>query len=326
MARIAVIMVNYNAAQLAISGIESVLKHDHPGHVVDIHVLDNASPLGDADVLQSAAEKSCWGDRVTLYRQTENLGFGRGNNHVISALLERDEKPEFVFLLNPDAALENEAIAILADFMDANPSVAVAGARIESPEGDAVTAAFNFPSTISEFSSGVAFGPIDRLLARWRVPLSPDLPRRQVDWVAGAAMIARVKALRQVNFFDPAYFLYYEEVDMMRRLKLAGWQTWFVPEAIAVHEEGRSTGVKSGESERRRLPLYLYESWRIYYLSQFGRASAIFTACCRVLGISLGHVIFSVRGRRPSAPLMFYRDFYGIVIRPLLGLKAKHYD
>ena len=324
-ADISVIVVNYNTAALALAAVESVLARDHGGRRVEVHLVDNASPRGDAAPLREAIAARGWQDRVTLYAETVNHGFGRGNNLVLEALCRRPVPPSLVFLLNPDARLENEAIAILADFLEAHPKAGAAGARIEKPGGIPVTAAFRFPVLAAEFAKGIAFGPVSRALARWEVPLGADIPTGRVDWVAGAAVMLRLPALKDAGFFDPAYFLYYEEVDLMRQLARHGWQTWYVAEARVVHAEGAATGVKSGEAPRRR-PAYWYQSWRHYFQKNHGRAYALATGAAWVTGSLLNRGIAALRGRTPAAPPRFLPDFWAMALRPLLGFQARPYD
>lgn len=325
-AQISVIVVNYGTAALAIEAVESVLARQHGGRPVDVHLVDNASPGDDAEVLAVAQRRPGWVGQVFFYPETENHGFGRGNNLVLKALAARAAPPKYVFLLNPDAQLENETLEILADFLDSHAGTAVAGASIRKPGDVPVTAAFRFPGVISEFTGALSVGPVTRACARWQVPLDPELSTGPVDWVAGAAMMARLSALEQADFFDPNYFLYYEEVDLMYRLKQAGHTIWYVAEARAVHLEGAATDVKSGRSERRRRPAYWYESWRFYFVKNYGRARALAAALAWILGATLNHGVERLRGRTPSAPLHFLSDFWGAGIRPLLGMKASRND
>ncbi|MEM9139195.1 MAG: glycosyltransferase family 2 protein [Pseudomonadota bacterium] len=327
MARIAVIIVNYNAGELAIAAVESVRARDHAGHDVEIHLVDNASPAGDGVLLTEAAEVRGWGAEVTLYREPVNHGFGRGNNVVLHALTARANPPDYVFLLNPDAHLRNEALAVLATFLDETPAAAVAGARSRKPDSPGpVTAAFRFPGLISEFSGALSFGPVARVLRRWQVALDPDLARSPVGWVSGAAVMARFRVWQELGFFDPAYFLYYEEVDLMLRTQRAGWQCWHVPEAEIVHVEGASTDVKSGRVERRRRPAYWYESWQYYFRKNHGRGYALTAAALWMLGAAGNHFLAALRRQPPGAPLHFFADFWGAGIRPLLGLEARYRD
>ena len=270
---VCVIIVNYGTADLALEAATSVLAQADRLH--SLHIVDNASPGPDAVRIADTITTRAWGDRVTLHPERVNHGFGRGNNLVIAALLNTPNPPDKIFLLNPDARLGNDAVTLLARFLDANPKAGAAGARIEKPGGIPVTAAFRFPGLISTFSGAVAFGPLSRLCARWQVPLPATLPSGPVDWVAGAAVMFRTAALRDAQMFDPAYFLYYEEVDLMRQTAKAGWQTWYVAEALVLHAEGAATGVKSGRPERRRLPAYWYQSWQYYMRKNHGRATAL---------------------------------------------------
>ena len=325
---ISVIIVNYGTFDLALEAAASVLEHSD--RVRDIHLVDNASPGAspgaEARHLAAAIAERHWQGRVILHAETTNHGFGRGNNLVIAALAKAETPPDKVFLLNPDARLGNDAVRILAEFLDAHPQAGAAGARIEKPGPcgslQTVTAAFRFPSLAGTFASAVAFGPIARLFARWQVPLSPDLPTARVDWVAGAAVMLRMSALHKAGFFDPEYFLYYEEVDLMRQLARKGWQTWHVAEALVFHAEGAATGVKSGESGRRRLPAYWYHSWQYYMRKNHGRAVALLACLAWGFGAVFNMGLSWLRGREPAAPLHFLPDLWAHALRPLLGLRG----
>jgi GT2 family glycosyltransferase len=63
-----------------------------------------------------------------------------------------------------------------------------------------------------------------------------------VDWAQSAALLVRVEAARAIGYFDPAFFVYSDEVDFCKRLADAGWSTLYVPTAEAVHHEQLSTG------------------------------------------------------------------------------------
>jgi hypothetical protein len=104
-ADVSVIIVNYGTAELALEAAASVL--DRADRVRDIHIVDNASPGTDAEVIARAIAAQGWGARVTLHAERTNHGFGRGNNLVIAALAREAAPPDKIFLLNPDARLDN---------------------------------------------------------------------------------------------------------------------------------------------------------------------------------------------------------------------------
>ena len=114
------------------------------------------------------------------------------------------------------------------------------------------------------------------------VALPHDTPTGPVGWVTGAAVMFRFTALRGIGGFDPEYFLYYEEVDLMHRLTLRGHRIWHVAEAAVVHVEGAATGVRSGEVTRR--PAYWYESWRLYFVKTHGVRAARRIALAKLAG------------------------------------------
>ncbi len=317
LAEIAVIVVNYGTADLTIDAVESVRALRHGGRRVEIHVVDNASPSGDAARLADAHAARGWGEGVTLHLEPVNHGFGRGNNVVLNALAARDRPPGAVFLLNPDARLGNEALDILARFLETHPEAGAAGCAIFHPDGNPATAAFRFPTLWSELERAANFGPVTRLLKSYRTALPPGLPTQRVDWVAGAAVMLRWRAVEEAGFFDPAYFLYFEETDLMRALKRRGWETWYVPEAQAVHEEGAATGVGT-QMARRRRPAYVYDSWRHYFRKNHGRTFALVAASLVVLGGTLHVTAARLRGREPWTPLNYMGDLGRHVVRPLL--------
>ncbi|NBZ90042.1 glycosyltransferase family 2 protein [Stagnihabitans tardus] len=318
-ADVVAIVVNYGTAELALLAVESLL--DHPDRLAGVHLVDNASPGEDGQRLAEAIAARGWGSRVTFRAETVNHGFGRGNNLVIDRLLAGEGAGRKVFLLNPDARVEGAAVARMADFLDSHPEAGAVGARIRKPGADGiarpVTAAFRFPSLVSVFSDAVSFGPLARLCARWQVPLPAEMATGRVDWVAGAAVMFRLEALAEVGGFDPDFFLYYEEVELMHRLGRAGWQTWYLAEAEVLHAEGAATGVKSGEAPRRR-PAYWYRSWALYMVKTRGRAGALLATGLWLLGAGVNVGLSALRGRKAHLAPRFFADVRTHVLVPLL--------
>ncbi|WP_349294636.1 glycosyltransferase (plasmid) [Thioclava sp. 'Guangxiensis'] len=320
MADIAVIVVNYGTWELSAQAVQSVLEHSHDGYSVEIHLVDNASPEGDGERLCQLHAARGWQGQVTLWRETVNHGFGRGNNVVLDRLLARPaaQAPRFAFLLNPDAALENGALAVLARFLEAHPQAGAAGAKITKPSGVAVSAAFRFPTALSSFVHAVNFGPVARAFPQAAVALPPDTGLGEVDWVSGAAVMLRLETLRRTGTFDPEFFLYFEETELMHRIRADGWQIWHVPQARVLHAEGAATDVRSHDVRRKRKPRYWYDSWRIYHRKCDGRSGAILSGLAWMAGAALNAPLAFLRRQRLQAPLYFFRDFPAQVLWPLV--------
>lgn len=317
MADVSVIIVNYGTADLVIDGVETILARHHGGRDVDLHIVDNGSPGDDAARLHAARAQRGWGERVTLYLERENHGFGRGNNVALEALRRSEAPPTYVFLLNPDARLGNEAIDQLATFLAAHPDVAAAGPAILRPDGTRVSSAFRFPSSLSEFVGAINLGILARLLPGKVVALPPDIERQPVDWVTGAAFMAPFSRLLETGFFDPDFFLYFEETELMWRLRGAGRSIWHLPEAHVVHVAGAATGMKGGKHVSRAQPGYWYDSWRLYHVKTRGVGAARRAALLRTAGALIATGLSALRHRQAAVPAHFFRDFGRHVLHPL---------
>ncbi len=162
---------------------------------------------------------------------------------------------------------------------------------------------------------------MSRLLRSRVVALPPGRATGRVDWVSGAAVMFRFEAVAEVGFFDPAYFLYYEEADLMRRMGRAGWQAWHVAEARVIHAEGAATQVRSHD-ERRRRPDYWYDSRRMYFEKNHGRAYALAIAGLVTAGGLAHFAISGLRRRPPVLPMNFLADYRRRVLGPLLRGRA----
>jgi GT2 family glycosyltransferase len=320
---LAVIVVNYGTPDLAVQAMASVLDAPPFGRRVEVHVVDNASPGGDARHLADAIAARDWSDRATLWAESRNHGFGRGNNLVLRHLAQRADPPAYVLLLNPDAKLLGHALADMAHVLDQRPAVVAVGAGIALPDGTPVSAAFRFPNPLGEFLQAANFGPLSRLFPTALIPLPPNQPEGPVGWVSGAAVLFRLDALARIGFFDPAFFLYYEEVDLMRRLTAAGGVIWHRPQARVIHVEGAATGVRSHDPKPR--PVYWHQSWLTYHLRARGRVGGLLAATALLAGLAIDAVACRLRNRAPAAPPRSFRDFARHVLWPLLtGAEVPH--
>jgi GT2 family glycosyltransferase len=101
-----------------------------------------------------------------------------------------------------------------------------------------------------------------------------------VDWVSGASVMLRADALRDVGLFDDGFFLYFEEVELLHRIKAKGWSVRHVPESRVVHVEGASTGGPAALAQ----PRTWYESRRRYFVLTGGTPSLVGANLARLAG------------------------------------------
>ena len=298
-----VVIVNYRTAGLTVDCLRSleaeVRDVSAANGPVKVVVTDNLSGDDSPAVIEQAIEREGWSSWATLQRLDRNGGFAYGNNEAIRPALAGDDKPEFVWLLNPDTVVRPGALMTLIDFLEKHSSVGLAGSRLEDPDATPQRSAFRFPSIYSELDAGLRFGPITRLIRKHRVAYDPPTAAEPADWVAGASVLVRKQVFDDVGLMDEGYFMYFEEVDFCLRANRGGWPCWYVPQSHVVHLVGQASGVTSRDSRRtKRRPAYWFESRRRYLLKHFGRLGSA-AADAFYVG---GHAMWRLRRRLQRKP------------------------
>jgi N-acetylglucosaminyl-diphospho-decaprenol L-rhamnosyltransferase len=293
---VAIAIVTYRSADLTIDCLSSLeAERVTPGVHIRAIVVDNAS--GDDEAIAKAIGKHGWWSWVTLVTAPKNGGFAYGNNLAIKYAMS-DGPPQYVHLLNPDTVVRKGAIGELVRFLEAHPDVGIAGSSYETLDGSPWPTAFRFPSLLSEFESGLQFGLATYILRRWVVPQTMTPVTQPIDWIPGASMMIRWSVFDRIGGFDETYFLYFEETDFCFRAKRAGIPTWYVPASRVMHIGGQSTNVSSHKRVPERLPAYVFESRRRYFVANHGVAYAMIADVVALLAHALGSLKRTVLGRR----------------------------
>ena len=184
--------------------------------VVTLNIPD-ATPLAEADAALPL--------EVIVNRRAR--GFGANHN----AAFKRCRSAYFC-VANPDIRLVADPFPALVEQL-ANPAAGVAGPLVRSALGEVEDSARRFPTAASL---------LKKLFVDRR---QPDYPTNrgalEVDWVAGMFTPSSADAYRRVGGFDEAFFLYYEDVDICRRLARAGRRVIYDPRAEVVHAARRAS-------------------------------------------------------------------------------------
>lgn len=256
---ITAVMVSY-ASSRVIGKTLIPLKAAFERRLLRCIVVDNDSPDGTADLV---ARDHPW---VDLVRSPGNLGYGRGCN----LGFERVRTP-YVLFMNADVDIDADAVRELEKFMESNKRAGMAApaTRFTRGEGVQFVGRTFTPWSLLAIASGIrGLQPKHRFVHPGEAPI-------KTDWLCGAVVLARTEAIRDVGGFDPRFFLYFEETDLCRRLKSAGWELWAVGAATATHYLGMSARhVDTSLPEGACLSDHYYRS-RYYYLSKhYGRLAA----------------------------------------------------
>jgi N-acetylglucosaminyl-diphospho-decaprenol L-rhamnosyltransferase len=298
---VAVIVVNYRTPELAACCIRSLAAERRflPG--LEVILVDNASGDGSPEIMREALYDLIEEGFVTILPLALNGGFGWGNNQALLRLTARAAPPEFVMLLNPDCQIEPGAIHCLVNEMHTHLRSGVAGSQLVNPDGSLSGSAFFNHSVANEFVRGTRATAIGRLLGVTPVLATPT-EATDVDWVAGAACLFRVEALAEAGLFDEGFFLYYEEVELMSRIRRAGWSVVHVPGSRVMHIGGAATGLREGQPIiEKAMPLYWYKSRRRYFTRVYGAFSAWAASLAWLMGDRVAALIgLLIPGRRKN--------------------------
>jgi GT2 family glycosyltransferase len=199
---------------------------------VETIVVDNGSSDGSIEMVRESFPE------VRLVANEDNRGFPAANNQGIDIAEGR-----YVLLLNPDTEVWDDALATMVAFADAHPDAAIVGPQLLNPDGTVQSSRRRLPTLLTAVFESTWLEPWAprRLLERYRVSDRPDDVIQDVDWITGAAMLARREAIEEVGPLDEGFFMYSEELDWCRRFLEAGWRVVYLPTAQIVHHVGKSS-------------------------------------------------------------------------------------
>jgi len=289
---LSVVVVSWNVRDLLRRCLASIASSALQRLTIETIVVDNASTDGSQEMLSQEFPAT------RLIANSSNLGFASACNQGLAASSGR-----YVLFLNPDTEIVGDALSVLARRMDAHSEWAVSGPRLVYGDGTAQSSRRRFPTLLTAVFESTPLEtacPESAWVRRYRMIDGADDVEQEVDWVVGACLVCRPQALKQVRGFDEGFFMYSEELDLCRRLGDAGWRIGYVPEAVVLHYEG-----KSSEQVQTARHIHFNSSKVRYFRKHHGRAAAWFLRAilltmylCQVIGEGLKWLVGHKRGLR----------------------------
>jgi len=224
-------------------------------------VVDNCSRDGTGDMVANDFPET------VLIRNDRNRGFAAASNQAI-----RSGRGRYLLLLNPDTLVREGALEEMVGFLDRRPTAGGAGPRLLNPDGSLQPSVRAFPTMAAAFQRFTILGSLGLFRRARSDYLQTDFDYDRpavVDQPMGAALFLRREALAEVGILDEGFFLYFEEVDLCRRLTRSGRSLWYNPEATIVHRGGASTGQQGA-----RALFFFFRSQFRYFEKVSGRAGA----------------------------------------------------
>ncbi len=299
--KLSVVIPSWNTRELLRVCLQRLSEAELPAH--EVIVVDNGSADDSADMVAADFPE------VVLIRHAKNEGFAGGCNAGM-----RVAKGEQVLLLNTDTEVAPDAVARLIAHLDAHPEYGATAPRLIHPDGRLQPACKRFPTLLT----ALFYGPP---LETWW-PKSPPMERyylrdwdhlsdRDVDQPPAAVLLVRNSVLAEIGLFDETLWLFYNDVDLSRRMADAGYKTRYLTDAVVIHHEGASTSKFDGF-----LPIW-HQNRLAYYRKHYGLFGSLWIKGCVGLTVShfaLQQMLNRLRGRGYEAlgpKLKLYRTFLG---------------
>lgn len=291
-----VIIVNYGIPDHVLKNLDALIPEFKDLDLeAECWIIDNNSPDQSLEIIRDGIAQRKFGHLVKLFAHSLNGGFGAGNNVAIRKAWGLKQQPKYFYLLNPDALVCAGTVKKLVTHLAENKKVGVAGGGLLDTNGKLECGAFRLPSLRSTIEEHLGIGIFSRIWKNYCVSISPEPDNiMSVGWVAGASMMVTAEALKTAGLFDEEYFLYFEELDLCKRIIDSGFEVHYLPDAEVIHDSGASTGL---HEEKVRLPRYWHHSRQRYLKKAFGAKGLLLHNVATIIAGSIGFIYRKIRFR-----------------------------
>uniref|UniRef100_A0A7V1EIM9 Glycosyltransferase family 2 protein n=1 Tax=candidate division WOR-3 bacterium TaxID=2052148 RepID=A0A7V1EIM9_UNCW3 len=234
---LSIIIVNYNSTCALKDCLKSIVEKK-PEQTFEIIIIDNGSKMTFGNVIKEF-EKLL---NIRLILNRKNLGYAKAVNQGI-----RIARGEYILIINPDILITNEAIEKMIDFLDKNEKIGVIAPQLLNFDNSIQYSCFRFPRFLTpfirrSFLKNTSFGK--REIQRYLMIDFDHRVIKEVDWVLGAAMMTKKSVIEKIGLLDERFFLYFEDVDLCRRIHCQGLKIIYFPESKFFHQYTRHSADK----------------------------------------------------------------------------------
>lgn len=253
---VSIIYVNYYTSELIKDSLGSVFQKTE-GVSMEIIIVDNNTERNLEEKFQGHIPE---GTPIQYIYLKENIGYGRANNAGAAVATGK-----YLFLLNPDTLLKNNAIKILSDFLEQEPKAGVCGGNLYSIEGNPIISFRRiFPGLkwdFHELTHHVFSHPFNTQKQFFNFTNKPQ----KVAFISGADLMIRGELFRECGGFPEYLFMYWDDVALCKRVVDLGFKVYSVPQAQIYHLESRSF---DNVKENKTFKIELLEKYRHIYLNK----------------------------------------------------------
>lgn len=287
---VSVIIVNYSVRDFLAGCLASVLRSTMEGEM-EVRVVDNHSFDDSAAMVMDRFPS------VGLIANAKNLGFSRAVNQGVV-----QSTGQYVFILNPDALVQENTIEVLRGYLERNPAVGICGPKILNADGSLqLSCKRSFPSpsvALPKLLGLSALFPGSTWAGRYNLTyLDPDRSH-SVDAVSGSCMMIRRVLLDRLGMFDERFFMFGEDIDLCFRAKEAGFEVHYVADTQILHYKGESVKLAPAESLK-----HFYDAMNLFVDKHYSRTASLITRLGLRVGIFLRRAVaYATRRSLPVVP------------------------
>jgi len=265
---LSVVILSWNTRDLTLACLRALFA-ETPRHAREVIVVDNGSHDGSADAVAAAFPQ------VRLLRNADNRLYSAGNNQGVAAATG-----EYVCTLNSDTEVRAAALDRLVEFLRDHPGHGAVAPKLVDPDGGVQRACQRFPTLLSALcfdSWWGTFWPGSRVQARYLMTDFDHLTSADVPQPPGACFLMRRAEYLQFGGLDEQMALFFNDVDLCRRLWRAGRRIHYLATAEVLHHRGAST------RSFGKLLIVWHRNRLSYYGKHYGRwAKAWLHVCIRL--------------------------------------------
>lgn len=268
---LSIVVLSWNTREMTLACLRA-LSRDACGHSREVIVVDNGSEDGSADAIAEEFPE------VVLQRNAANAGYSCGNNQGVKLARGR-----FLCLLNSDTEVQPGALDSLQRFLIKHHDYAAVAPKLVNPDGSTQLACKHFPGLLTALcfdSFWGSFPPGSWVQNRYLMKGFDHLHSCDVDQPPGACFMISTELYGKLGGLDEELWLFFNDVDICRRVRRAGKKIRYHSEAVVMHHEGASTktfGKFVVTWNRNRMAYYRkhYGPWVMPYMRMVLRMRAL---------------------------------------------------
>lgn len=248
---LSIIIVNWNVRDLLRKCLQSIYKQTQ-GIEFEVFVVDNASKDSSAQMVLTEFPKA------TLIASNENLGFAKANN-----LALEQTSGKYILFMNPDMELVENSFPKLIELMDTNQKIVLSTCQLIYPDGSKQNNVKNNPGLCDQLLILLKlhhfFQP--KCLKRYLAKDFDYSKEQEVKQIMGAFMFGKADIIKKMGGFDTDYFLWWEDLDLCKRIQDAGYKIVYTPVTKVIHYEAKGFEQQPSLEKQKRFN----RGMRIYF-------------------------------------------------------------